>query len=640
MNRVRNTNRDRGDYESKPSVNTSTVSSLTCSVMEHRRPPATEMTMDIDVVKRFLSQDVTLETEADSVDMNSVSDSCRDPARRLSSIQDEVVNNNNRETETNADPVVDDGVSSLTLESDIRFYRKAKSKSFNDVRRVPPVNLGGGSMSRNQGVLYGLEGIREELTRSPAVVASVSSSSGLMEEPSLTLTDLQSTCFHSTDLPRGGGGIDSFMDDTSVDSFIDDAIADVQAASEGHDDISADYKNGGKPHKKNFLRRILSRVESYESSDTLELISLLHESNLENESTIKRLEQELSQMTTERDAFRTNSDRVMKVMSAKQTEMEDQLQKERNGFAQMSSVHKEEIKGWMDKASLLSTKILDLEQNAKTRDADDEVRARKIINLERSMAYLFNKIDGKVSNKIMNEDDVENILCTFEGTIRKSGGEHWKKKYHDLVGENKKAQSDAKQCRATLKKLEDDIERLKEDNAEMRMRELIDENNVKMNESLIQTADAAKKSVEDNNSDKTALEEALELSSAAESEAMALLKATVDKLKADQQHDRETIVSLRMENLKLKEGVGNAKPIIRPPPPPPPSTRRSEDQTAFEARLEKLERANKDLKDINAALTTKLTVEAEKTKELRRENEGLETKICKLVAFIKKQAKC
>eukprot|EP00956_Cyclotella_meneghiniana_P003001 scaffold3668_cov23-Cyclotella_meneghiniana.AAC.1 len=91
MNRVRkslrsNTTRDGGNYESKPSVNTSTVSSLTCSVMghthhhhhhHHHHPPTTtdEMNMDIDVVKHIISHDVTVETEADSVDMNSVSGS-------------------------------------------------------------------------------------------------------------------------------------------------------------------------------------------------------------------------------------------------------------------------------------------------------------------------------------------------------------------------------------------------------------------------------------------------------------------------------------------------------------------------------------------------------------------------------------
>eukprot|EP00956_Cyclotella_meneghiniana_P000591 scaffold642_cov75-Cyclotella_meneghiniana.AAC.9 len=691
MNRVRkslrsNTNRDGGNYESKPSVNTSTVSSLTCSVMgnthhHHHHPTTTttdEMNMDIDVVKRIISHDVTVETEADSVDMNSVSGSSNDHTRRGSSIQDEIVNNQ-QHTEKTPELVINNSVSSLTLESDIRFYHKAKSKSFNDVRRVPTVNPGSKSMSRHQSVLYGLEGIREEFTRPSTVVTSVSSTSGLMEDPSLTLTDLQSTCFQSTYLPKGGGGIDSFMEDTSVDSFMEDDITDSQAVSEGqgssrelcnsHDDISPDQKNSSsKPHKKNFLRRILSRgersVESYESSETLELISLLHESNLENESTIKRLEQELSQMTTERDAFRTNSDRVVKVMSAKQIEMEDQLQVERKVFAKMSSVHKEEIKGWMDKARLLSTKILDLEKQAKTRDVDDEVRAQKIINLERSMAYLLSNIDISTSHKVIDDAQVENILGSFESTKHNSDAEPWEKKYHEMVSENKRVQSDAKQCQATVKKLEDENRKLRNDIADcndkllIKIRQLSDEStalaercsafdllkaeNIKMNDSLIQAA--AEKSVN------VALEEALKRSSAVdekvqgcldENEAMEQLKVAVDKLKADQQHDRETIVSLRMENLKLKEGIGNTKPISRPPPPPPPpSIRKSEEKATFEARLEKLEKANKDLKDANAALATKLTAEAEKTKALLGENEGLETKICKLVAFIKQQANC
>jgi hypothetical protein len=59
------------------------------------------------------------------------------------------------------------------------------------------------------------------------------------------------------------------------------------------------------------------------------------------------------------------------------------------------------------------------------------------------------------------------------------------------------------------------------------------------------------------------------------------------------------------------------------------------DQTDFEARLDKLERENRGLKEANASLSAKLFDEMEKTDALQVANEGLAARICTLVTFIK-----
>jgi chromosome segregation ATPase len=191
--------------------------------------------------------------------------------------------------------------------------------------------------------------------------------------------------------------------------------------------------------------------------------------------------------------------------------------------------------------------------------------------------------------------------------------------------------------------------------------EVLKEENCELQESLKEAtncAETAKKSIEDLKSENAALEEELELERNAceylrqescssdcleelreandrltaelkeKNDAMHLIKGAMDSLKADQQSIKETVVRLRMENLKLqdeKEEVVKAK-AIRPPPPL---------NSDLESRLEQIERDNKGLREANNDLSTKLTDEIGRTKSLEQANKGLADRICTLVEFIK-----
>ncbi|KAL3809382.1 hypothetical protein ACHAXA_007458 [Cyclostephanos tholiformis] len=122
-------------------------------------------------------------------------------------------------------------------------------------------------------------------------------------------------------------------------------------------------------------------------------------------------------------------------------------------------------------------------------------------------------------------------------------------------------------------------------------------------------------------------------------------------LKEDQTNIRKTIEMLRVENAKLRG--------TQPPPPPSskpkssssslnasdstrmhnlsPSSIESSDSSQssmLEVRIRNIEKENTGLREANATLSTKLFDEMERTDALRVANEGLATRICKLVAFI------
>ena len=80
---------------------------------------------------------------------------------------------------------------------------------------------------------------------------------------------------------------------------------------------------------------------------------------------------------------------------------------------------------------------------------------------------------------------------------------------------------------------------------------------------------------------------------------------------------RETIVSLRQENARLKEQQPSGVP-----PPPPKSGRRSSDSTDgavtdLERRVKKIEKENKGLREANSTLSAKLFDEAYRPNDSR-----------------------
>jgi hypothetical protein len=691
-------------------------------------------------MKRGVSQDVTVETETDSLNNSLMSSGASSlPVRRLSSsrsqgsrgsrrkddsvsrkfsIQDEILNRNEEKGE------VDTSVSSLTLESDIKLYHTAKSKSFNELRNAPSIKrLKTRSKNRRRSSAasltgsYSLERIGEESTRGGTVVTSSSSCSGFPgnELASLSLSDLHSK---TSSLSKKGGGINSFLNDTR--SIHSDFETESKQSSGNFDSIS---QSDERPHKKHTLRRILSRGDqststagSYVSTETLELISHMHEANLENESTILRLQQELSEMTSERDAFRTNSDKIVQVMTSKQTELESQLKKERKGFANMSSKHEKELKNWKDKASLLSTKVLVLEKTAKDKELDDNTRSERIYNLEKDMVRLFEMYScgaNEDQTSDLDETEIEKSLRAFDASsleVERLKAKHSRleKSYEELVNENKlrceELYSEVNECKAIIKRLEDENEAFRRNSVDMitvadknemlnKISQLMDENalltkhchHIDMLKDEINDANglaqAAQQSIKGLKAENMLLEEALmverntnkylrenakkppcsaviddegqsssnnclqDLKEAnarlieeleEKKEAMKLFKTNLDVLKSEQQTIKETVVTLRMENLKLRDEKEEAE-TSRPPPPPHPSTMTTKDKPDIEARLNKLERKNKELRGSNAALSKKLSVETEKTKSLEAANKGLAARICKLVDFIKEQ---
>ena len=682
------------------------------------------------LMKRGVSQDVTVETETDSFNNSLRSSGASSlPVRRLSSsrsqgsrgsrrkddsisrkfsIQDEILNRNEEKGE------VDTSVSSLTLESDIKLYHTAKSKSFNELRNIPSIKSAKTkSKSRRRSSAasvtgsYSLERIGEESTRGGTVVTSSSSCSGFTgnELASLSLSDLRSK---TSSLSKRGGGINSFLNDTR--SIHSDFETETKRSSGNFDSVPQPDE---RPRKKHTLQRILSRGDqststagSYVSTETLELISHMHEANLENESTILRLQQELSEMTSERDAFRTNSDKIVQVMTSKQTELESQLKKERKGFANMSSKHEKELKNWKDKASLLSTKVLVLEKTAKDKELDDNTRSERISNLEKDMVRLFEMYscsanEGQTSD--LDETEIEKSLRAFDASNLEV--QRWKAKHarlektsEEIVNENKlrceELYSEVNECKAIIKRLEDENDAIRRNSADMvtvadknemlsKISQLMDENALltkrchdidslkdELNDAN-SLAQAAQQSIKGLKAENMLLEEALMVERSTnkcssvidyegqsssnncledlkeantrlieeleeKNEAMKLFKTNLDALKSEQQTIKETVVTLRMENLKLRDEK-EERETSRPPPPPHPSTISTKDNTDIEARLNKLERRNKELRGSNAALSEKLSVETQKTKSLEAANKGLAARICKLVDFIKEQ---
>jgi hypothetical protein len=126
-------------------------------------------------------------------------------------------------------------------------------------------------------------------------------------------------------------------------------------------------------------------------------------------------------------------------------------------------------------------------------------------------------------------------------------------------------------------------------------------------------------------------------------------------LKVEQMNIRETIEKLRVENAELR----GTQPTLPPSPPPlkPKSSSSSLDASdhssrqrksslsclegldssqifKLEARIKNIEKENSGLREANATLSGKLFEEMERADALSVANEGLATRICRLVAFI------
>ena len=133
-----------------------------------------------------------------------------------------------------------------------------------------------------------------------------------------------------------------------------------------------------------------------------QIISSLHETNLKNESTIEQLRKELTNLTNERNAFRTNSERLMEVMTRQKEEIQNEMQNERTGFACVTNAQQREIDQWKHKANKMYKKVKMLDAQARERERilqryDEDLgkegmreREERLRTLERDIAHILN----------------------------------------------------------------------------------------------------------------------------------------------------------------------------------------------------------------------------------------------------------
>jgi hypothetical protein len=135
------------------------------------------------------------------------------------------------------------------------------------------------------------------------------------------------------------------------------------------------------------------------------------------------------------------------------------------------------------------------------------------------------------------------------------------------------------------------------------------------------------------------------------------VQSVLGGLKVEQANIRETIEKLRAENAELR----GTQPTLPPPPSPPPLKPKSSSSSLdasdhssrqlkssrsslegsdssqifkLEARIKNIEKENSGMREANATLSAKLFEEMERTDALSVANEGLATRICRLVAYI------
>lgn len=93
------------------------------------------------------------------------------------------------------------------------------------------------------------------------------------------------------------------------------------------------------------------------SKEIIEILSTTQEINQQNESTIKKLQQQLIVVTKDRDAERHNSE-----------ELEDKIDEERKSFAKLCYKHKKEVVGWTRKVAKLGKMCQQMEIDLKVKD--------------------------------------------------------------------------------------------------------------------------------------------------------------------------------------------------------------------------------------------------------------------------------
>ena len=152
-----------------------------------------------------------------------------------------------------------------------------------------------------------------------------------------------------------------------------------------------------------------------------QIISELHENNLKNECTIEQLRDELANLTNERNAFRTNSDRLMEVMTRQKEEIQNEMHNERTGFASIAHSQKREIDQWKRKANKMYKKVKMLDKQARERERilqryDEDLGKEGMKEREERLRMLERDIDRILNSNSSNDGNNDASFKSNEST--------------------------------------------------------------------------------------------------------------------------------------------------------------------------------------------------------------------------------
>eukprot|EP00580_Thalassiosira_gravida_P017132 CAMPEP_0201673404 /NCGR_PEP_ID=MMETSP0494-20130426/34608_1 /ASSEMBLY_ACC=CAM_ASM_000839 /TAXON_ID=420259 /ORGANISM="Thalassiosira gravida, Strain GMp14c1" /LENGTH=466 /DNA_ID=CAMNT_0048155305 /DNA_START=277 /DNA_END=1677 /DNA_ORIENTATION=+ len=171
-----------------------------------------------------------------------------------------------------------------------------------------------------------------------------------------------------------------------------------------------------------------------QAQEMIGILSTMQETNEQNESTIKKLQQQLIVVTKDRDAERHNSE-----------ELEDKIYEERKSFAQLSYKHKKEVKGWTRKLADLGKKCQQMEIDLKVKDETIKfwgvIRAMSNLGEGTSKAVtptpdsvtvpLKSKLDGE-EKRPLEKTTCETTQVKIENKRLKTEVDFWKGRYEKM----------------------------------------------------------------------------------------------------------------------------------------------------------------------------------------------------------------
>eukprot|EP00581_Thalassiosira_minuscula_P006908 CAMPEP_0183703564 /NCGR_PEP_ID=MMETSP0737-20130205/1268_1 /TAXON_ID=385413 /ORGANISM="Thalassiosira miniscula, Strain CCMP1093" /LENGTH=760 /DNA_ID=CAMNT_0025930343 /DNA_START=191 /DNA_END=2473 /DNA_ORIENTATION=- len=111
-----------------------------------------------------------------------------------------------------------------------------------------------------------------------------------------------------------------------------------------------------------------------QTEEIFDLLSELRETNLQNETTIRHLQEKLVGLTNERDAALTTSNELTKLAAMNRSEWEEEMAQERKGFADVSHKQQKAIEKWKHKARKLWKRCKQMECELKEKEAVIKLR--------------------------------------------------------------------------------------------------------------------------------------------------------------------------------------------------------------------------------------------------------------------------